>query len=298
MADFSDAAVVLFGHGSTLNSDSAAPVFQHAAELRRRKCFADVREGFWKQEPRVADVVSSLTAARLFLVPLFTSEGYFSEKVIPIALGFETDAHGQLQRVQRRGTQAIFYCKPVGTHERMTSVLLARAREVIEKFPFPRAPLPKTITLFIAAHGTEQEANSRAAAERQAEIIRSREIYADVQAIFLEEEPRIDRCYQLAHTKNLVVVPFFISEGMHTREDIPVLLGQPQTLVQQRLHDGQPTWRNPTEKQGKLVWYALSVGTELSVAEVILERVREASSWDHEWTPEELKPRMDTNRHE
>jgi sirohydrochlorin cobaltochelatase len=37
---------VVLGHGSTQNDSSAAPVYQHAAELRRRKIFAAVREAF------------------------------------------------------------------------------------------------------------------------------------------------------------------------------------------------------------------------------------------------------------
>ena len=81
----------------------------------------------------------------------------------------------------------------------------------------------------------------------------------------------------MAATKNLVVVPFFISEGLHVNEDIPVLLGEPERLVQQRLKNGQPTWRNPTEKREKLVWYSSSVGTDPLMADVVLERVREAA---------------------
>ena len=69
-----------------------------------------------------------------------------------------------------------------------------------------------------------------------------------------------------------------ISDGLHTREDIPVKLGEPEKRVQQRLNNGQPTWVNPTERQGKRVWYSASIGTEPFVAEVILERVREAAS--------------------
>jgi sirohydrochlorin ferrochelatase len=63
---------------------------------------------------------------------------------------------------------------------------------------------------------------------------------------------------------------------MHAFEDIPVLLGEPESVVQQRLRNGQPPWRNPSERQGKLVWYATGVGTEPQVAEVILERIKEA----------------------
>jgi len=46
-------------------------------------------------------------------------------------------------------------------------------------------------------------------------------------------------------------------------------------VVQERLKSGQPTWRNPTEKHAKLVWYSRSIGNEPHLADVILERVRE-----------------------
>ena len=161
----------------------------------------------------------------------------------------------------------------------MTAVLLARAREAAEKFPFPRAPKPHETTLFIAGHGTEQNENSRKAIERQANLIRAMGLYSDVQTIFMEEAPRIPECYALAQTTNVIVVPFFISDGMHVQEDIPALLGEPKRIIQQRLEKGQPTWRNPTGRNGKLVWYAAAVGTEPGLAEVILERVREASAW-------------------
>ncbi len=278
MLDLSNAALVLLGHGSTVNAQSGAPVFQHCAELRPRKLFAEVREAFWKQEPQVKQVLSSLTAHRLFIVPLFISEGYFSEDVIPRELGFAATA-GQLTRVQRRGPQTLVYCKPIGTHESMTQVLLARAREVVEQFPFPRAPKTADCWLFIAGHGTEINENSRKAIERQVELIRGMNLFAGVDGVFLDEEPRISNCYELTRVKNIIVVPFFISDGMHTQEDIPVLLGEPERLVCQRIQAGQPAWRNPTEKKGKLVWYGRSVGTEPELAEVILERVREAAEW-------------------
>jgi len=272
--NFSDAALVLLGHGTTQNENSAAPVYQHAAELRRRRIFAEVREAFWKQEPQVKQVLAVISAPRVFIVPLFISEGYFSEDVIPRELGFSL-SDDTASRLTHHGSRIMHYCKPIGTHDSMTVVLLARAREAVEKFPFPRAPKPKDITLFIAGHGTERSENSRKAIERQVELIRGMNLYAGVHAIYLDEEPRIPRCYDLALTKNIVIIPFFISDGMHTQEDIPVLLGEPERIVKQRLAAGQPTWRNPTERNGKLVWYAPAVGTAPGIADVILERVRE-----------------------
>lgn len=270
--NFSDATLVVLGHGTTQNDGSAAPVYQHAAELRRRGGFAGVREAFWKQEPQVRQVLEELKSPRVFIVPLFISEGYFASEVIPRELGFSPDPRRQSQDT------ILFYCKPVGTHDSMTNVLLARARGVVEQFPFPRAPKPKDITLFIAGHGTERTDRSRKAIDRQVELIRSLGLYADVRAVFMDEDPRIAGCQATAGTRHVVVVPFFISDGLHTVEDIPVLLGEPERIVKERLAAGQPTWRNPTEKHGKLTWYSPAVGSEPLVADVILERVREAAA--------------------
>ena len=273
----SDAVLVVLGHGTELNENSAAPVFQHSAELRRRKIFAGVREAFWKQEPQIKNVLAAVFAPRIFIAPLFISEGWFARKVIPRELGFEdTPPMSHFAKCDNRHA-SLFYCNPVGTHDSMTKVILSRAAEVVKQFPFPRAPKNSETTLFIAGHGTEKNENSRQAIERQVELIRAMKIYADVRAIFLEENPRIDECYSLAQTKNMIVVPFFISDGLHTQEDIPVLLGEAKRIVGQRIAAGQPAWRNPTEKNGKLVWYSPAVGTEPHMADVILERVREAA---------------------
>jgi sirohydrochlorin cobaltochelatase len=273
--DFAADALIVLGHGTALNENSAAPVLQHVAELRRRGPFREVREAFWKQDPQIKNVLAELSAqrpgSRIFIAPLFISEGYFAGNVIPRELGFDNAN----RRLKNSGAE-IIYSAPVGTHETMTNVILSRATGVMNRFPFPRAPKNSETTLFIAGHGTEKNENSRKPVERQMELIRARKIFADVHAIFLEETPRIPECYSLALTKNMVVVPFFISDGLHTQEDIPALLGEPKKNIVQRLASGQPVWRNPTERNGKLVWYSAAVGTEPGIADVILERVREA----------------------
>ena len=273
--NFSDAALVLVGHGSTLNADSAAPTYQHADELRRRKLFSQVVECFWKNEPGVSGVLRGVFAPRVFIVPLFISEGYFTEEVIPRELGLCKTGESNFPRTQQRGAQTLHYCGPVGTHDSMTGVLLARAREVTTQNGTSLAPAPADTTLFIAGHGTGNNENSRKAIERQVELIRARGLYAGVHATFMEEDPRIATCYETARTPDLVMVPFFISDGLHSFEDIPVMLGEPERDVQARFRRGEPTWPNPTDKNGKRVWYSSSIGTEPHIADVILERVRE-----------------------
>lgn len=271
--DFSDAALVVLGHGTTLNDNSAAPVLQHVAELRRRKLFREVRAAFWKQEPQVKAVLAEISAPRVFIVPFFISEGYFSTEIIPKELGFPS-----VPSTINYQLSTLHYCRPVGSHDLMTTVILARAKEMAEQFPFPRAPRPADTTLLVAGHGTGRNANSRKAVERQVELIRALKAYAEVGAVFMEEAPFIKGCWQNVKTKNIIVVPFFISDGLHAVEDIPVLLGEPERVVKERRAAGQPTWRNPTEREGRRIWYSSSVGTEPLLAEVILQRVKESAS--------------------
>jgi len=49
----------------------------------RRDLFAQVLECFWKLEPAIGGVLRGVFARRVFIVPLFISEGYFNRRVIP-----------------------------------------------------------------------------------------------------------------------------------------------------------------------------------------------------------------------
>lgn len=278
---FTDAALLLVGHGSTVNADSSRPTREHAEALRRRGCFAEVATAYWKEHPTLAGGLRQTLSPRVFVVPLFISEGYFTEEVIPRELGLGTIGAPGNERVQRRGSRRIHYCHPVGTHPRMTGLILDRARDIVRRHPGPGGftPEPGETTLFIAGHGTGNNENSRKAIEDQVHAIRHRGLYADVHPLFMEEEPRIGDCYALASTENLVVVPFFISDGLHSYEDIPVMLGEQESVVQQRFRCGEPTWSNPTSKHGKRVWYTPGIGRDPSLVEVILERVTEAAGW-------------------
>src|SRR5271170_984435 len=119
-----DAALLLLGHGSTLNADPSAPTRRHAEEIRRRGVFAEVHTAFWKEEPHFRQALRLTERKRVFVVPNFISSGYFTEEIIPRELGLDGP-------VTRRGEREIYYCEPVGLHPAMTEALLRRAREVV-----------------------------------------------------------------------------------------------------------------------------------------------------------------------
>ena len=274
---YPDAALIVLAHGTSEDPQSGDVIERHAAELRRRRLFAEVHCAFWKQAPRLMEVLANLHAPSVFVVPFFFSAGYFCEQVIPGALGLAMPRpeQGVWARSNSSGQQ-VLYCEAVGTHGSLAGLVVERAEEVLDEFPFPRAPKRQEVELIIAAHGTARDPNSSRSAEEAASEIHQRRLFAGVHSLYLEEEPRISSFAEVVSAKKVVVVPFFVSEGPHVKADVPNELGAAERVLRERLANGQWPWRNPTEVRGKLVWYGRPVGTHPHMADVIVHRVTEA----------------------
>ncbi len=252
-------ALVIVGHGSTLNPDSSAPTSDHVEAIRARGAFGEVVACFWKEEPSMREVLRMIESDDVYVVPDFISEGYFTRTVIPRELELDGPATS-------RGGRTIKYCEPVGSHPRMTEVLLRRARETA-------AGVPEIETsLVIVGHGTALNDNSAVAAKDQVRRIAALNLYGEVLAAYMEEPPLVAEWDRLTRCPNVLVLPFFIADGLHSYQDIPVLLGIEE--------EGAPAAsqreifrRNPYSAQGRRLYYASAVGTEPAMADVILDQV-------------------------
>ncbi|HEX4138709.1 MAG TPA: CbiX/SirB N-terminal domain-containing protein [Candidatus Methylacidiphilales bacterium] len=252
-----DAALLLLGHGSTLNADSSTPTYQHAEEIRRRGVFTEVHVGFWKEEPNFRQALRQTSCRTVYVVPNFISSGYFTEQIIPREVGLS----GPITRI---GKLDVYYCQPVGLSPAMTDVLLKRAHEVVATSDEPCDP--KEACLFICGHGTSLNDNSTKIIHEQAAIIRARGLYADCQAVLMEQRPFVKDWRTLTNCPNVIVVPFFISDGLHSYEDIPVLLGL--------THDMRERGFTHPHKEGeRRLWYANAIGTDDGIADAIVSSV-------------------------
>src|SRR5213076_2168787 len=266
MSSNNASALLIVAHGSTVNPDSSAPTLAHAAEIRCRKIFADVACAFWKEEPSLRDALFLFdpeAIREVYVVPNFISEGYFTQTVIPR----ELELNGRITR--RSSGQVWKYCEPVGNHPLMTELLLRRAKEIAPDID------PTQTSLLIVAHGTDLNENSAFAAKREAEKMRALGKFREVINVYMEEPPLVSDWRKLTKTRHVVVVPFFISDGLHSYEDIPVLLG---IAVAAGVDRGRPgsappaTARgeifrhNPYRIDGRSLFYAPSIGTDLGFA--------------------------------
>jgi sirohydrochlorin cobaltochelatase len=84
----------------------------------------------------------------------------------------------------------------------------------------------------------------------------------------------------LTKTPNVVVVPFFISDGLHSYEDIPVLLGIANGGPRRgsSAARGEVFRLNPYKIDKRSVFYASSIGTDSGFADIILEQALNAKS--------------------
>jgi sirohydrochlorin cobaltochelatase len=255
-----------------VNPDSSAPTLAHGAEIRRRKIFDDVECAFWKEEPSLRDALFFFqpeSIGEVCVVPNFISEGYFTQTVIPRELELNGPA------TKRPSGQTWRYCQPAGNHPAVTELLLKRAHDVAPGVD------PAETSLLIVAHGTDLNENSAVAAKREAEKIRGLGKFAEVLNVYMEEPPLISDWRKLTKTPNVVVVPFFISDGLHSYEDIPRLIGigvaaetdggRPESTMPATAR-GKIFRHNPHRIDGRSLFYAPSIGTDPGFADIIVEQ--------------------------
>ena len=256
-----NSALIIVGHGSTVNPDSSAPTLVHARTIREKGLFSEVASCFWKEEPTFREVLRMVDSDDIYVVPNFISEGYFTQTVIPRELGLEG-------KVTRRGNRTIRYCEPAGNHAAMTGLLMKQAQSVA-----PGIPTSET-SILIVGHGTGLNENSAQAAKHQVKMIEQNGAYAEVFATYMEEAPLISDWDKIASQPNVVVVPFFISDGLHSYQDIPVLLGIAEDIGP-AASQSDVFRRNPYHLRGRQLFYSGAIGTDPGFADVILDQVRD-----------------------
>ena len=245
-----ECALLILGHGSTENADSSHSVRMYADSLRQRDLFAEVHCAFWKEEPHFDAIIDAIASPTIYIVPAFVSEGYFTRQIIPRELGLRG-------RTTATGRHTIYYCDPVGSHPSMTRRLLERASELTTSID------RNEVAIIIVGHGTPRDSRSSAAVKMQVGKITGQGAgFAEITDAYLSEPPLISEWDQLVRAANVVVLPFFIAEGLHSREDIPEALGFDPS-----------TGNGPHSLRGRTLYYSDAIGAEADIADVVLEQV-------------------------
>lgn len=204
-------ALVLAAHGSRHEPAVNDQVRTWAAQATKQNVADEVAVAFHQGAPTFAEVLDTLTAAEVTVVPVMTSAGYYSNTILP----------RELARNRCFADMRVRITVPVGTHSHVPTIIATRARELLRRGSFH----PDETSFALVGHGTPRHLASRDSTLALAKGLRAQGLLGEVIAVFLDDEPAVEDCLRLATKSNLLIVPFLIAAGPHATFDIPKRIG-------------------------------------------------------------------------
>jgi sirohydrochlorin cobaltochelatase len=245
------AALILAGHGSHISPNTAGIVWRYVDTLRRRGVAGEITACFWKEQPHFHQVLKTVTAPVVVVVPVLAAAGFFSRQVIPAEMRLAGS-------ITRRDGRAIHYTPTLGEHPYVQRVVQQRVQAVLDAASLP----PQDTAAVIIGHGTRRSAETRATTQRQVAHLQAQRLTAQVVDAYLDDDPDIPSIYHRTTAQHVIAVPFFLAEGSHTTQDVPQALGI--------THDNYPAHVN-----GRQVYYTPPIGTDEVICELILQLARD-----------------------
>lgn len=247
-------ALILAGHGSHISAETAAVVWRCVDQLRGCGVADEVTATFWKEQPAFSQVLASVCADDVTIVPLFTAQGYFTRQVIPAEMvldGIQTQCAGRVIR----------YTRTLSEHPRLAQILRQRVEQALADTGFD----PSMTVVTLIGHGTQRSKESREAVLQQTDLLRAAGLVAEVVATYLDDAPFIPDVYRLTTQPNLIAVPVFLASGSHVTRNVPDDLGLPAGQVRAHIHDREVVYTEP-------------VGSDDHLTDVIMELAHEAGA--------------------
>ncbi|TCS60332.1 CbiX/SirB N-terminal domain-containing protein [Varunaivibrio sulfuroxidans] len=267
-----NAALLLIGHGSSRNPSSALPTLLHSETLRNRAIFGAVHAGFLKQPPFATEVIDTIASPDIYIVPNMICKGHVTTGIIPKKLGLYgplTVRHGPT------GPRRLHLCPPVGADSHVISATGETIRAIVAKHHL----VAKDTCIIMVGHGSGKSRQSYDQTQAAVAVLTNFVIPAHIRAAFLEEPPFIRNWRAITPAPNLIVVPFLMAGGQHGALDIPQCLElPPDDDALKDLEKGTRSVAGPYANEGRRIWYLRPIGLEPIIADVVIQRVRDAIS--------------------
>ena len=237
-------AVIVAGHGSLRNTGARRPICAAVQALRATGAYSEVRCALWKEDPPFAGALDRVSSSRVVVLPYFMAAGYYTDVVLPREMRLD----GPLTR---RAGRSVVVAEPLGTDARLAGIILERARE---------AGFDGSQSLAVLGHGTERSPASARTTFEQVDRLHGAAPF--VFPVFIDQEPRVTRIFDLCPGGDIILVPYFPADGWHVSETLPADLG---------LQEGG------IRREGRLLRVSAAAGSSPSILPMVLDRVQAAS---------------------
>ncbi len=206
---FTQDALLLIGHGSSIVPDAARPLFAHADAIRKRGSFSEVKAGVLSGEPNAAAVFNTLTAAVVHVAPFFLDDGFFTRIAIP-----------NLLLPLACGSRVVRLCPPVGLHDGIPALLEARLLRHCELFGTD----PKSLSVLLVGHGSARSPGRARALRRHATALERGGRFGWIRVAYLEEAPFVPESLSVTRGHVVAVIGYLVNDGMHATKDLPAMI--------------------------------------------------------------------------
>ena len=194
--------LIVVGHGTgTAAGDD--PLHDLVAALADKTDFATVRAAFLCGDPGLAEAVVGYDETTVRLLPFLMSGGVTFQKHLAAAMA----------GLHWRQTPLLY--PPLGFNPGLVPLLVQRAQAAGQEWSWPLAENH----LVLIGHGTLRDPASAQAARMRQRALAAMDLFADVEAAFLGQPPRLDDI--LAHHQGpLLGIGLFAGQGRHGAQDI------------------------------------------------------------------------------
>jgi sirohydrochlorin cobaltochelatase len=212
-------SLVLAAHGSLAAENSNQPLhdLSHAIANRLQSQpepakFSTVTPAFLNGEPQMTNVLESLEPGDVVIVPVMTSDGYYLKK---LPAKFAENKNADQFRC--------FISPVVGVHPSIPNLISNRISKTLTEYEWDALET----TVVVIGHGTRRNKSSGLstfAITNQLELLHP---VLSFKTAFLDQDPAAVDVAKEVTTRHTLVVPFLISRGPHSTEDVPEAFGLP-----------------------------------------------------------------------
>ncbi len=207
--------VLLAAHGDGDASNANTRLRALAERLTGEKCCGvPVALAFNIGSPGFADALDTIHAEKITVIPIMTSQGYFTRERLPAALDASSRVRDRAAGQEHDGTVEI--TPPVGAVRSLIAAMRARAIEEIERLAAGGEP----VAVVVIGHGTRRNASSAASTRELADELVDHLARGRVVTAFLDQEPLLEDVAAQIPERSAVFVPFMIGGGNHVEHDI------------------------------------------------------------------------------
>ncbi|MDA8564255.1 hypothetical protein N9L06_07380 [Mariniblastus sp.] len=212
-------SLILAAHGSVTTPCANKPLYDLAARAEASGIFSNVTPAFLYGDPQISNVLDRLPpGGDVVVVPVMTSEGYYSQRVFPkkLAENKSLDQH------------RLFISTALGMHPKVPGMVANRIEKMLGLLPAQ----PNDFTVVFIGHGTTRHPKSGRATMELAAAVQGRlSLEADqrpvIRVAFLDQPPTASIAAARVKTPHTLVVPYLVSRGPHTTVDVPEAFGLP-----------------------------------------------------------------------